>query len=84
MAYQMCALCIIAAAFVSPWLPIYALSVPFVLGTSPSLPGTRLVAALTATARALKALSALWWSLKPRMQSTCIVILAACAKLSKQ
>lgn len=52
-------------------------SVPFVLGTSPSLPGILVVAALIATASALNALSALWWSLSPRMQSTCIVTRAA-------
>ena len=38
----------------------YTLKVPFVLGTSPSLPATRLVACLTATAVALNALSARW------------------------
>ncbi len=37
----------------------YTLSVPLVLGTSPSLPATLLVACLTATASALNALSAL-------------------------
>jgi len=35
-------------------------SVPFVLGTSPSLPTTLVVAALIATANALNALSTLW------------------------
>ena len=66
------------------FFPSYALSVPFVLGTSPSLPATLLVAILMATANALKALSALWWSLSPLRQSTCIVTLAACAKLARQ
>jgi hypothetical protein len=65
-------------------VPRYVDKVPFVLGTSPSLPATLLVACLSATASALKALSALWWSLSPLIQSTCIVILAACAKLCKQ
>jgi len=38
----------------------HVLNVPFVLGISPSLPATLLVAVLKATASALKALSALW------------------------
>ena len=62
----------------------YTLSVPLVLGTSPSRPATRLVACLVATASALKALSALWWSLSPRRQSTCTVMRAAPAKLWMQ
>lgn len=36
------------------------LKVPLVLGISPSLPATLVVAILSATANALKALSALW------------------------
>lgn len=42
-----------------PHTPFYVVNVPFVLGTSPSLPATLLVAILIATARALNALSAL-------------------------
>jgi len=38
----------------------HVLNVPFVLGTSPSLPGTLVVACLIATAKALNALSARW------------------------
>jgi len=39
--------------------PPHVLSVPFVLGTSPSLPATLPAAILIATAKALNALSAL-------------------------
>jgi hypothetical protein len=46
--------------FIGPTkIPIQVLNVPFVLGTSPSLPATLLVACLMATARALNADSAL-------------------------
>ena len=63
---------------------IYQNSTPFVLGTSPSRPTTGLHAILSATARALKALSARWWSFSPRRQSTCIVMPAPCAKDCRQ
>lgn len=55
---------------------------PFVLTTSPSLPSTRCIAILQATAKALNALSALWWSLDPLMTSTCSVTFAAWAQLA--
>lgn len=58
---------------------------PFVLTTSPAptSPATLLVHAVRmATAKALNALSARWWSLEPYVQPTCSVTPAACAKLS--
>lgn len=59
-------------------------STPFVLTTSPAptSPATLLVQAVRiATASALNALSARWWSLSPYVQPTCSVTSAACAKL---
>lgn len=59
---------------------------PLVLTTSPAptSPATLLLQAFRiATARALNALSARWWSLSPYVQPTCNVTPAACAKLCK-
>lgn len=54
---------------------------PFVLGISAA--PVSLVAIFSANAVALNALSALWWSLNPFKQSTCSVIPAFWAKLSR-
>ena len=57
---------------------------PFVLTTSPdpTSPAPRREQAVrTATASALNALSARWWSLSPYTHPTCSVTFAACAKL---
>ena len=57
---------------------------PFVLTTSPSFPATLSVAVLMATARALNAASARWWSFSPRRTSTCSVTAAVWLKLWRQ
>lgn len=52
-------------------------STPLVLGTPPR---SALTASLSATPKALKLASALWWSLRPLSTSTCRVMRAAWAK----
>lgn len=59
---------------------------PFVLTISPAptSPSPRLAQAVrTATANALNALSARWWSLSPYVHPICSVTFAACAKLCR-
>ena len=58
-------------------LHIHHESTPLVEGTPPASKET---ASLSATPRALKLASDLWWSLMPFSTSTCTVILAAKAK----
>lgn len=64
--------------------PTYIYNTPLVLTTSPTPTSPAILRAQAvriATANALNALSARWWSLSPYVQPTCKVTSAACAKL---